>query len=71
MNKQFVKQENEILSQEGFTISPCICTYGCTKPSAVTFFVRFHPFRSDVEIRECEHCHRQAFYPTGETFKPL
>ena len=48
---------------------PVPCPYKCRKPTPTTLFVRFHPFRSDAEIRECPECRRQAIFPTGERFK--
>jgi hypothetical protein len=32
-------------------------------------FVRFHPLRSDAEIRQCPACGKQAVFPTGEKFR--
>jgi hypothetical protein len=50
-------------------IRPVQCPYECRKPVPTTLFVRFHPFRSDAEIRECPECRRQAIFPVGESFK--
>lgn len=66
----FVRQRNECSPREG-ALRTCACPYRCQKTATVTGFVRHHPFRSDVEIRRCFNCGRQAFFPTGSTFKTL
>jgi len=48
---------------------PVTCQHKCRSPLPSTVFVRFHPFRSDAEIRECPNCRRQSIFPTGTAFK--
>ena len=50
-------------------IRPVTCPYKCCKPTPTTLFVRFHPLRSDAEIRGCPECRREAIFPTGDGFK--
>jgi hypothetical protein len=64
----WVSQKNEVSPSVG-GMTPCPCPYRCRKVHSPTLFVRHHPFRSDVEIRQCPNCRRQDFFPTGEQFR--
>lgn len=48
---------------------PVTCPHKCKSPAPSTVFVRFHPLRSDAEIRVCPECKREAIFPTGQAFK--
>jgi hypothetical protein len=65
---QFVKQRNESAWYEK-AIRPVACPHRCRKPTPSTLFIRFHPLRSDAEIRECPECRKQTIFPTGEAFR--
>jgi hypothetical protein len=66
--KLFVRQTKKVARKKG-AVTHCPCPYTCSNPAPVTWHVRFHPFRDDCEIRRCEKCHKEAFFPLGKTFK--
>mgnify|MGYP003150983414 CR=1 FL=1 len=41
---------------------PVPCMHKCKKPTPVTMFVRWHPFKKDWEVRRCIHCQKDSAY---------